>query len=242
MNYKNKYQRFGILLAIGLLIPFSGKGQGTQQAQKLLDAVAEKVSSYEDIEIDFTWNLVNQKEQVDQKTQGSVMLSGERYRLSMMGMTRVFDGNKLYTIAPDDFEITVSNLDPEEDKNVTPSKLLTFYKEGYTYSWDIRQRVGGRNIQYVKLYPIDTEAEIKHMLLGIDTASKHIYKLIQTDAQGTQFILTVKSLRPNQKLPADTFAVDLTEYQNQGYYINTLYWAGENSGSLYIDQFSQDLF
>ena len=75
----------------------------------------------------------------------------------------------------------------------------------------------------MKLYPIDTEVEIKHILLGIDTASKHIYKLIQTDAQGTQFILTVKSFRPNQQLPADTFAVDLTEYQNQGYYINTLY-------------------
>ena len=140
MNYKNKYQRFGILLAISLLIPFSGKGQGTQQAQKLLDAVAEKVSSYEDIEIDFTWNLVNQKEQVDQKTQGSVMLSGERYRLSMMGMTRVFDGDKLFTIAPEDLEITVSDLDPEQDKSVTPSKLLTFYKEGYTYAWDINQK------------------------------------------------------------------------------------------------------
>lgn len=223
MNYKNKYQRFGILLAISLLIPFSGKGQGTQQAQKLLDAVAEKVSSYEDIEIDFTWNLVNQKEQVDQKTQGSVMLSGERYRLSMMGMTRVFDGDKLFTIAPDDLEITVSDLDPEQDKSVTPSKLLTFYKEGYTYAWDIKQKVSGKNIQYVKLYPIDNEAEIKHMLLGIDTGTNHIYKLIQTDAKGTQFILTVKSFKPNQKLTQGNFAVDLNQYQKQGYYINTLY-------------------
>ena len=209
--------------ALFFMLPLLMYGQDKAKATALLDAVAEKVGAYDNIDIDFTWNLVNLKEQVDQKTEGSVAISGERYRLGMMGMTRVFDGNKLYTIAPDDFEITVSDLDPEEDKNVTPSKLLTFYKEGYTYSWDIRQRLGGRNIQYVKLYPIDTEAEIKHMLLGIDTASKHIYKLIQTDAQGTQFILTVKSFRPNQKLPADTFAVDLTEYQNQGYYINTLY-------------------
>jgi len=61
------------------------------------------------------------------------------------------------------------------------------------------------------------------MLLGIDTATKHIYKLIQTDAQGTQFILTVKSFNPDQKLAPDTFKVDLNKYQDQGYYINTLY-------------------
>jgi outer membrane lipoprotein-sorting protein len=223
MKYKTKYQRFGILLAMSLLIPFSGKGQSAQQAQELLDAVAEKVSSYQDIEIDFTWNLVNQKEQVDQKTQGSVMLKGEHYRLSMMGMTRVFDGDKLFTIAPEDMELTVSDLDPSEDKSVTPSKLLTFYKEGYTYAWDIKQKVAGKNIQYVKLYPIDSGAEIKNMLLGIDTSTNHIYRLIQTDAKGTQFILTVKSFKPNQKLTPDNFAVDLNQYQEQGYYINTLY-------------------
>ncbi|HBB49249.1 MAG TPA: hypothetical protein DCZ44_06420 [Flavobacteriaceae bacterium] len=213
----------GLVLALIMVMPMSGWSQGAQQAQALLDEVAQKVSSYKNIEIDFTWNLLNQKEQVDQKTQGNVTLSGDRYRLSMMGMTRVYDGDKLYTIAPDDLELTVSDLDPEQDKSVTPSKLLTFYKEGYIYAWDIKQKVAGRNIQYVKLYPIDTNAEIKNMLLGIDTATKHIYKLIQTDAQGTQFILTVKSFNPDQKLAPDTFKVDLNKYQDQGYYINTLY-------------------
>jgi len=49
MKYKTKYRRFGILLALILLIPLSGKAQSAQQAQELLDAVAEKVSIYEDI-------------------------------------------------------------------------------------------------------------------------------------------------------------------------------------------------
>ena len=222
MKLKNKLLIYSASLALILLSPVRTLAQDAQQAQALLDAVANKVSSYNNIEIDFTWNLVNQKEQVDQKTQGNVLLSGERYRLSMMGMTRVYDGDKLYTIAPDDMEIAVSDMDPDQDKSVTPSKLLTFYKEGYTYSWDIKQNVAGRNIQYIKLYPIDSKAEIKHMLLGIDTATNHIYKLIQTDAQGTQFILTVKSFTPNQNLAKDAFEVDLNKFQDDGYYINTL--------------------
>ena len=222
MKLKNKLLILGASLGL-ILMTTRALAQDAQQAQALLDAVAKKVSSYNNIEIDFTWNLVNQKEQVDQKTQGNVLLSGERYRLSMMGMTRVYDGDKLYTIAPDDMEITVSDMDPDQDKSVTPSKLLTFYKEGYTYAWDIKQNVAGRNIQYIKLYPIDSKAEIKHMLQGIDTATNHIYKLIQTDAQGTQFILTVKSFTPNQNLAKDAFEVDLNKFQEDGYYINTLY-------------------
>lgn len=223
MKRKIKYLFFSTLWAMIMLGPIKGIGQNAQQAQALLDAVAKKVSSYGNIEIDFTWNLVNQKEKVNQKTEGNVMLSGERYRLSMMGMTRVYDGDKLYTIAPEDLELTVSDLDPDQDKSVTPSKLLTFYKEGYTYAWDIKQTVAGKNIQYVKLYPIDSKAEIKHMLLGIDVATNHIYKLIQTDAQGTQFILTVTSFKPDQDLSKDSFEVNLEQYQTQGYYINTLY-------------------
>ena len=223
MRQKNKYTLPAVLtLALTLVYTISWS-QNAKKAQDLLDAVAQKVSSYDNIDIDFTWNLVNQKEGVDQKTQGTVTLSGERYQLGMMGMTRIYNGDKLYTIAPDDLEITVSDPDPEEDKSVSPSKLLTFYKEGYSYVWDIAQKVAGKTIQYVKLYPIDSNAEIKYMLLGIDTATKHIYKLIQTDAQGTQFILTVKSFSPNQKLAADVFEVDLEAYQKQGYYINTLY-------------------
>ena len=241
MKLKNKLLILGASLGL-ILMTTRALAQDAQQAQALLDAVAKKVSSYNNIEIDFTWNLVNQKEQVDQKTQGNVLLSGERYRLSMMGMTRVYDGDKLYTIAPDDMEITVSDMDPDQDKSVTPSKLLTFYKEGYTYAWDIKQNVAGRNIQYIKLYPIDSKAEIKHMLQGIDTATNHIYKLIQTDAQGTQFILTVKSFTPNQNLAKDAFEVDLNKFQEDGYYINTLYWLSENSWPLYIDQFFKDVF
>ena len=38
---------------------------------------------------------------------------------------------------------------------ITPSKMLTFYKEGYTYVWDKKLPIKGRSIQYVKLIPID---------------------------------------------------------------------------------------
>ena len=60
---------------------------------------------------------------------------------------------KTYTIVPENEEITISYPEDEEDFGINPSKLLTFYEEGYDYQWDIQQRCNGRTIQFVKLLP-----------------------------------------------------------------------------------------
>ena len=44
---------------------------------------------------------------------------------------------------------------------------------------DIIQNVKGQKIQYIKLTPIDSNNEINYVLLGIDTTTKHVYKLIE---------------------------------------------------------------
>ncbi len=64
--------------------------------------------------------------------------------------------------------------------------MLSFYEDGYTYKMDIVQNIKGRKIQYVKLTPIDSDAEIKYILLGIDAQTKHIYNLIEIGKNGTK--------------------------------------------------------
>ena len=209
----------GSLMAVFALMPTKIMAQ---DAKALLNEVAAQVKSYKSITIRFKWKLVNQKEQVTQETKGNVSLMGEKYKLQMMDITRLFDGTKLYTISPEDYEISIAPYDPKEDRDITPSKLLTFYQEGYTYKWDITQRVGNRKIQYIKLIPIDTNAEIKDLLLGIDLDSKQIYKLIQTDGQGTQYTLTVQSFDTNIALSDQDFVVDVNAYEQEGYYTNYL--------------------
>ena len=140
----------------------------------------------------------------------------------MLGTTRIFDGNKLYSVVPEDEEVTISKYNANDDKEITPSKLLTFYEKGYTYKMDITQNVKGRKIQYVKLTPIDSKAEIKNILLGIDAQTKHIYRLIQTDENGTKYTLTVNSFKTNQPLSKTLFSFDEEKFENDGYYINKL--------------------
>lgn len=209
---------FFILLT--LTITSATFAQDAAKAKKLLNEVSEKVKSYDNIVIDFKYALVNKKENVNQDTRGDVTLNGNQYSLNLMGTTRIFDGKKIYTIVPEDEEVTISKHSAEDDGDITPSKMLTFYEKGYTYKWDIIQDVKGRKIQYIQLKPMDSKAEIKDILLGIDTQTKHIYKLIQRQANGTEITITINSMKTNQPIPASLFTFDASKYKN--FYINNL--------------------
>ena len=193
-----------------------------QSAKALLNEVSDKVKSYDNINISFKYTLNNKKENVKQETRGDVTLQNDKYVLNWLGISRIFDGSNIYTIVPEDEEVTISKYNPRDDKEITPSKMLTFYYKGYTFKMDVEQTVKGRKIQFVKLIPIDSNAEIKDILLGIDKQTKHIYKLIQTDANGTQYTVTVNSFKTNQPVSKTLFTFNKAKYEGDGYYINQL--------------------
>lgn len=189
-------------------------------AKALLTEVSNKVKSYENISIDFKYVLSNVSENINQETRGDVVIKGEQYKLNILGITRIFDGNTLYTISPEDEEVTISSDNSEDENTITPSKMLSFYEDGYNYEMDIIQNVKGRKIQYVKLIPIGTDSEIKQVLLGIDAKTKHIYNLIEVGKNGTRTTLTVNSFKTNQPISKTLFTFDESKYAD--YYINRI--------------------
>ena len=126
----------------------------------------------------------------------------------------------MYTINPEDEEVSISKAESQDPNEITPSEMLTFYQKGYNYSMDIVQNVLGRKIQFVKLTPIDSNSEYKKILLGIDVQTKHIYKLIQIGKNGTETNITVNSFKTNLPLSETLFTFDKNKYAD--YYINEL--------------------
>ena len=150
-----------VLIALLVVMNTFAYAQSANDAKQLLDEVNAKVKSYNNIAIDFKYVLQNTEENIKQEMRGDVVLQGDKYVLNAFGVTRIFDGKTLYTISPEDEEVTISSDNSEDESTITPSAMLSFYQEGYTYQMDIVQSVQGRKIQYVKLIPIDSNAEIK---------------------------------------------------------------------------------
>ena len=192
--------------------------QGPEQAKHLLNQVSAEIKKQKNLRFEFQYVLENKEEDTRQETEGKVTLAGNQYKLEFLEVIQLFDGNKIYTIVPENKEITVSAPEENEAISVNPSQLLNFYEEGYGYEWDIRQKVMGRNIQFVKLIPTEENVDVQYFLLGIDIAKNSIYKLIEIGNNKTSTTLTIKNQEENISLPPDFFEFNSAEFPN--YYIN----------------------
>lgn len=209
-----------IFFVLALIISGITFAQNDTKAQTLLNEVSEKVKGYDNIAIVFKYVLENTSENIKQETRGDLTMQGDKYMLNILGVTRVFDGKKLHTISKEDEEVTISTENDNEEDTITPSKMLSFYEEGFTYKMDIVQNIKGRKIQYVKLSPMDSNATIKYILLGIDAETKHIYNLIEIGKNGTKTTLTVNSFKTNEPISKTLFTFDESKYKD--YFINKL--------------------
>ena len=211
-----------VVLLITIILSTTAFAQGDIKSEQLLDVVSEKMNSYENIYVEFNYKLHNAEENVNQETRGNVAMKGELYNVNFLGVNQLFDGKKVYTIISEDEEVNISDADAEDEATLTPSKFFSFYKNGFTYSWDVLENMNGRKIQFVKLIPIDSNSEISSVLLGVDVKTNHIYRLIERGNNSTVTTLTITTFKTDQPLSSKLFLFDEDKYKKEGYLINKL--------------------
>ena len=209
------------ILLLWTLFSFVGQAQNNDsEAQELLNKVSAKVKSYKNLILEFKYVLENTEEKIRQETKGDVAIQGDKYVLNILGIRRIYDGESLFTISNEDEEVTISSNNTSDENTITPSELLNFYEDGYTYKLDIIQNVKEKKIQYVRLNPITSNSEIKYVLLGIDIKTNHIHNLIEIGNNGAKTTLTINSFKTNQPVSKTFFQFDKNKYNS--YYINRL--------------------
>ena len=222
----NKYYKIKNIIFLIIIIITSNNliiSQNAEEAELLLNKVSENIKSYDNIYINYTYTLSNLEEDINQTNKGSFVTEGDNWKFVMLGVTRIFDWEKLYTISPDDEEVTISTQNPDDESTITPNKMLYFYEEGYNFEMDIVQYVGRKKIQFVKLVPMDSEAEIKYILLGIDVEFNQIYKVIETGINDTQTTIAIVDFEVNLPLEESLFVFDREKYfEELNYYENII--------------------
>ena len=211
-----KFKNYFLFLFIGSV--FTVWTQTPIEAQNLLELASKQMESYKNIEFEFSYTLNNRIEQINQESSGNVTIAKDKYKLKFLDAIQLFDGKALYTIVPENEEITITQANDDEDFGINPKELLKFHKKGYDYHWDISQRVKGKNIQFVKLIPTKEDGDIVSLLLGIDTQKNHLYKLIEVGENGTVTTLTINQIKVDGSLPENFFVFNQDDYPN--YYIN----------------------
>ena len=206
------------ILLITVLLSISSFGQKAQEARTLLDNATKKAESYKNIYIEFNHKLDNKEANVHQETLGNVTLKGDLYHLNYMGTEQLYDGKKTYLIIHEDEEVVIQKPSKNNEETITPSKMFSFYKTGFSFSMDALKIIKGVKIQYVKLTPTDRNSDISHVLVGIDAKTNHIYNIIETGKNKTTTTLEVRSFKTNQPVSEKLFIFDVKKYRDQKNY------------------------
>ena len=137
---KKTYDMKKILTSI-LFCSITIMAQNDPAAEDLLNKVSKNIKAYESMYININHNLSNEEEMINQTNKVSFVKKGDSYNVKWNNITFIYDGIKLYTINPDDEEVTVSSEDFDEESTITPNKILTFFEEGYEFKMDIKQDI-----------------------------------------------------------------------------------------------------
>ena len=89
---------FLTLCGIFLLTSTLG-AQNSAKAKALLDEVTTKVNAYQNIAIDFNFEVRNALGDLQQESKGTVLIAKNNYELNFMGVKKIADGKKIYTIS-----------------------------------------------------------------------------------------------------------------------------------------------
>jgi outer membrane lipoprotein-sorting protein len=210
-------KKIALLITI-ILLNISVFSQNDNDAKSLLDDVAKKVENYKNIYIEFNHKFDNTDADVHQETKGNVTLKENLYHLNYMGTEQIFDGNKTYLIIHEDEEVIIQSPSESDEETLTPSKMFSFYKNGYTYEMSDLKNIKGVKIQYVNLTPIDSNSDIVSILIGIDIKTKHIYNIFETGKNNTVTTLEVRTFKTNQPISEKLFIFDKAKYRDQKKY------------------------
>ncbi|MDR0227914.1 MAG: outer membrane lipoprotein carrier protein LolA [Flavobacteriaceae bacterium] len=210
-----------LCISLFVMATLGVQAQSSQKAKNYLNDVTKTMNGYKNVSLGFSYVQVDKSSGDSSKEmKGTVDIQNDLYNLNFMGVKRIFDGKKVYTISTEDKEVTVSTYNAGSKDNILPSQLLTFFNTGYNLSWDILQNNKGKQIQYIKLTPTDKKSGIKEILLGIDNKTKAVYNKIQVNKDGSKSTLTVNSFKTNQTLSKNHFTFTASNYSD--YYINNI--------------------
>ena len=194
----------GLLVCCSLIVFSQGKDV---KATALLDEVSKTAKSHKSIKADFSYTMVNTKAKINEEKTGTLMVSGDKYKMTAAGQTVICDGKTIWTYIKESNEVQVNALENKDDA-MTPSKLLTSYNANYK-SKIIKSTDPA--IEAVELIP-NAGKNFTRAILGIDKANKQVKSFTLFDKSGNTFTYRIKTYQTDLPVTDADFTFDTKKF------------------------------
>ena len=137
------------------------------KAKSLLEKAISSFENKKGITADFVIKVENTRNDKENSFSGSVLLKGEKFLLSIKDVDTYFDGKTQYVLMKKEKEVTISNPDAEDLKEINPILLMKSCKTDYKMRYLGSVTVAGKIMEKIELYPNDLKSKYSIITLLI---------------------------------------------------------------------------
>lgn len=199
-----------ISISIALIFSLSLFSQVVdKQAEKILEEVSKKMQSFNAMQIDFTYLMENTKEKIKESKTGTILIQGDKYRLSIDDQLIISDGKSIWTYMKSANEVQINEVDSEDELN--PVKMLTGYNKNFNPKFIREMAKQGKTIQIIDLTPKKTQSFYK-VRIEIDKTRKTMVSSAIFEKSGNTFTYSINKLVENPTVNANSFIFNSKDY------------------------------
>ena len=200
-----------ILTIFLMLLASAGITQNKDlKATALLDEVSTKTKSYKSIKAEFSYKMENKQAKINEEKKGSLLLSGDKYRLSVAGQVVICDGKTIWTYIEESNEVQINNLDNKDDA-LTPSKLLTSYNANYKSKIIKDNNQTDPNVETLELMP-NISKNFTKAIVAIDKLKKQIKSFSLYDKNGNTFTYRISKFQTDLPINPADYSFDKSKF------------------------------
>ena len=192
------------LLIIIALMAFAAKAQNAESTFK---SAVDKLKSYENIEIEFDYNMINTEAGIFETMDGAGFLQGDAFKLFIMGQVIICDGHTTWTYNSDAEEVMITEVD-KSDGSGSPISVIESYYDNITAKYV--DEAGA--IKKIEVKSLISNDNFKKIIVTMDVNTLEIKDIHLFDIDETEFVYVIKKFVTNQKLPADFFTFKESDF------------------------------
>lgn len=186
--------------------------QSDPEAKRILDAVSARFKTFTVPQATFTYQVENAQGKPLSTKKGSVIMKGNKFKVSMDGMEIFSDGRTIWNYDKSANEVTVNNLN-ESGSAMTPQKMFTnFYDKDFFYKLNGTKKVGAKTVQEIELTPADKTRPYHKVYVMVDKATNTIQSAKFLEKSGGRYSYIINSIKPKATVADTEFVFNKAKY------------------------------
>ena len=183
------------------------------KAKAFLDKLSEKNKAYSTLTINFSYNLSNKDQNINETQMGVLRVKGPKYKIKLDKFEITSDGKTrwMYMKEVNEVQIEDANSDEEDGSFLNPSELFNMHKQGFKYKYKGQESIGKNKYDVVKLFPEDAADKPYHTVMLYIDDSNQLYQTRIFSKDGNRYTYTLDKIIPNLEMEEDYFKFDTSE-------------------------------